>query len=87
MTVNTSKEAIVVWCQEYLADVLGVPAAAVDPVATFDHLGVGSAIAVSLLINVEARYGVELPAQTLFDNRSLNAVAEYVAVLALPDAA
>jgi acyl carrier protein len=85
--VNTGKEAIVAWCQEYLADVLEVPATAVDPGATFDHLGVGSAVAVSLLINVEARYGVELPAQALFDNRTLDAVAEYVAVRALPDAA
>jgi len=67
VTVNTSKEAIIAWCQGYLADILEVPAAAVDPGATFDHLGVGSAIAVSLLINVEAWYGVELPAQALFD--------------------
>jgi acyl carrier protein len=87
VTVNTSKEAIVAWCQGYLADVLGVPAAAVDPGVTFDRLGVGSAVAVSLLINVEERYGVELPAQALFDNRTLNAVADYVAAHALPEAA
>lgn len=87
MTVNTSKEAIIAWCQGYLADILEVPAAAVDPGATFDHLGVGSAIAVSLLINVEAWYGVELPAQALFDNRTLDAVAGWVAALARPDAA
>jgi acyl carrier protein len=87
VTVNTSEEAIAAWCQEYLADVLEVPATAIDPGVTFDRVGVDSVIAVSLLLNVEERYGVELPAQVLFDNRTLNALATYVATHALPDAA
>jgi acyl carrier protein len=76
--VNTSKEAVAAWCQGYVASLLEVPADAVDPDASFDRLGVDSAIAVSLLIEVEERYGIELPAETLFESRTVNAVAEYL---------
>ncbi len=85
--MNTSKEAIAAWCQGYVADILEVPADAVDPEATFDRLGVDSAIAVSLLIEVEERYGVELPAETLFENPTVNAVAEYLSAQARQDVA
>jgi acyl carrier protein len=76
--MDTSKDAIVTWCQEYLADLLQVPAETVDPHADFDRLGVDSALAVSLLMEVEERYGVELPPEALFANPNLDAVAEYL---------
>ncbi|GHE79596.1 hypothetical protein GCM10017786_06920 [Amycolatopsis deserti] len=76
--MDTSKDAIVTWCQEYLADLLQVPAEAVDPHADFDRLGVDSALAVSLLMEVEERYGVELPPEALFADPTLDAVAEYL---------
>lgn len=76
--MNTSKDAIAEWCQGYVASLLEVPADAVDPDATFDRLGVDSAIAVSLLIEVEERYGVELPAEALFENPTVNEVAAYL---------
>lgn len=85
--VNTSKEAIAEWCRGYVADLLQVPAESVNPGSSFDRLGVDSAIAVSLLIEVEERYGVEVPAEALFENPNLNAVAEYLSVRAQPDAA
>jgi acyl carrier protein len=77
--VDMSKTAITAWCQGYVADLLEVPADSIDPDATFDRLGVDSAIAVSLLIEVEERYRVELPAEALFENPTVNAVAEYLA--------
>jgi acyl carrier protein len=85
--LNTSKEAIAEWCRGYIADLLEVPTESVDLDASFDRLGVDSSIAVSLLIEVEERYGVELPAEALFDNPDLNAVAEYLSQHAQPNAA
>lgn len=77
-TVDTSKAAIAAWCRDCIADLMEVPAESIDLETGFDRLGIDSAIAVSLLIEVEERYGVELPAEALFDNPNLNAVAEYV---------
>lgn len=85
--MDTSKESIAGWCQGYIANLLEVPAAAVDPDATFDRLGVDSAIAVSLLIEVEERYGVELPAEALFDNPTVNEVAAFLSARPRQDVA
>ncbi|HEY6495533.1 MAG TPA: acyl carrier protein [Trebonia sp.] len=85
-TVDTSKAAIAEWCRGYIADLLEVPAESIDLVTGFDRLGVDSAIAVSLLIEVEERYGVELPAEAMFDNPNLDAVAEYLSPRAHPAA-
>jgi acyl carrier protein len=83
--VNTSKEAIAEWCRGYVADLLEMPAESVGLDTGFDRLGIDSAIAVSLLIEVEERYGVELPAEALFGNPNLNALAEYLSVRARPN--
>lgn len=85
--MDTSKEAVAQWCRGYIAGLLEVPAESVDLDTGFDRLGVDSAIAVSLLIEVEERYGVELPAEALFDNPTLNAVAEYLSVHVQPHVA
>lgn len=76
--MSTSKEDIIKWCQEYLADIAEIPVTDVDPAADFDRLGIDSAIAVSLLVEVEDRYGVDLPPEALFENPNLNAVADYL---------
>lgn len=76
--MDTSAEAIVAWCREYVADVLEMPVEAVDPDADFDQLGVDSALAVSLLIEVEERYGVDLEPEALFENPNINAVAAHL---------
>ncbi|AEH10336.1 MULTISPECIES: acyl carrier protein [Protofrankia] len=76
--MKPSKEAIADWCQQYVAHLLEVPVDAVDPDADFDRLGVDSALAVSLLIEVEERYGVDLAPEALFENPSINAVAGYL---------
>ncbi|WP_232852023.1 acyl carrier protein [Nocardia acididurans] len=57
--MDTSKEAIATWCREYLGNLLEVPAAEIDPTLDFDKLGVDSAVAVALLMEVEERYGVD----------------------------
>ncbi|MFE3757621.1 acyl carrier protein [Nocardia tengchongensis] len=74
----TSIADIVTWCQEYLAGQLEVPADAIDPTADFDRLGVDSALAVALLIEVEERYGVDISPEDLFRHPTLEAVAAYL---------
>ena len=76
--MDTSRQAIVTWYQEYLADLLGMPADAVDPAADFDRLGIDSSLAVSLLMEVEERYDVDLEPEKLFENPTLDAVAQHI---------
>jgi acyl carrier protein len=76
--VRPTEEEITLWCQEYVAGLLDVPVSTVDPTADFDRLGVDSALAVSLLIEVEDRYGVELPPEALFENPTIAALASYL---------
>jgi acyl carrier protein len=76
--VKPGQESIARWCQAYLADLLGVPPEKVSPDASFDRLGIDSAVAVSLLIEVEERFGVDLPPEALFENPTINAVAAYL---------
>ncbi|MFE9319901.1 acyl carrier protein [Nocardia sp. NPDC052278] len=76
--MDTSRDAIVLWCREYLGNLLEIPSEAVDPAADFDRMGVDSALAVALLIEAEARYGVDLAPEDLFENPNINAVAGYL---------
>jgi acyl carrier protein len=71
-------DAIARTCQEYIADFLGTPVESVDPDADFDRLGIDSSLAVALLTELEERYDVDLPPDALFENPTINAVAEHV---------
>lgn len=73
-----TREDIVQWCQQYLANLLAVTPESLDPNTDFDRLGLDSPLAVSLLIEIEERYGVDLPPEKLFENPTLDAVGEYV---------
>jgi acyl carrier protein len=77
MTTTTALD-ITEWCRGYLADLLDVPVAEIDPEADFDRLGVDSALAVSLLIEVEERYGVDIAPEELFENPTIAAVSAYL---------
>ncbi|MQY17129.1 acyl carrier protein [Nocardia macrotermitis] len=76
--MDTSKDAIIAWCQDYLADLLEVPARSLDPTADFDRLGVDSALAVALLMEVEDRYGIDISPEDLYEHPNLDAVATYL---------
>jgi acyl carrier protein len=76
--LTPTREEIAHWCQRYVADLLELPVESVDLDADFDRLGIDSALAVTLLIEVEERYGVDLPPEALFENPNLNAVATYL---------
>jgi acyl carrier protein len=75
---DTSAEAVLDWSRSHVAELLGVALDRIDPSADFDSLGIDSALAVSLLTEIEDRYGVELPPEELFENPTLGAVAQYV---------
>lgn len=73
-----TQDELTAWCRQAVADLLEIPVADVDPAADFDRLGLDSALAVSLLIDIEERYGVDLPPEALFENPTLNAVSAYL---------
>jgi acyl carrier protein len=74
----TSADAIGRACQEYIADFLGTPVESIDRDADFDRLGIDSSLAVALLAELEERYGVDVAPEALFENPTINAVADYV---------
>lgn len=76
--VPTSYQAILEWCQEYVAKILGVSAESLDTTMDFDKLGLDSALAVSLLIEIEERFGLDVPPEALFENATLEATAGYL---------
>jgi len=76
--LTLSTDAIARMCQEYIADFLGTPGEHVDPNADFDRIGIDSFLAVALLAELEERYEVDLPPEALFENPTINAVAEHV---------
>ena len=76
--METTTQAIAAWCQAQLAELLAVPVAEIDPDTDFDRLGVDSALAVSLLTEVEEHYGVELAPEALFDDPCVSALASQV---------
>ena len=76
--MDAQGEEILRWCREYVADLVQLPLEQVDPDADFDRLGIDSALAVSLLVEVEDRYGVELTPEDLFEHPTLAAVAAHV---------
>ncbi|WP_322750126.1 MULTISPECIES: acyl carrier protein [unclassified Frankia] len=76
--MKPSREAIAQWCQEYVAGLLDLPVEAVDLDADFDRLGIDSPLAVALLMEIEERYGVDLPPEALFENPTINAIAAHL---------
>ncbi len=77
-TTGTAAE-VARWCQEYLADLLTMSPDEIDPSVDFDRLSIDSSLAVSLLGELEERYGVDLPPEALFANPTIDAVAALVA--------
>ncbi|MGC4857394.1 acyl carrier protein [Micromonospora sp. DT4] len=76
--VEFTRDQIRDWCREQVAALLGVQAETIDPTVTFDRLGLDSALAVSLLIEIEERFGVEVPSKTLFDDSNIESIAAYL---------
>jgi acyl carrier protein len=73
---------IVSWCQSYIGELLGMPAASIDPDGAIADLGLDSAAAVSMVLELETKLGRELDPALLFEHGTLRAVG---AVLGAPE--
>ena len=71
---------IIVWCRSYIADLLGIPLASVDPDALVEDFGFDSSSAVALVLDLETKLGRELEPSILFEHRTLRALANAVVV-------
>lgn len=69
---------IVEWCKKYIANILNSPDMSIDEDQDFSELGLDSSLAVSLLIEIEQLFGVEISTEELFDNPNIAAVAKLV---------
>jgi acyl carrier protein len=76
----TTAHEIERWCVEHIATLLGEPVEKIDPHADFDRLGIDSAMAVSLLLDLEEQLGdVPIPPEILFEYGTLAEVAVHLA--------
>lgn len=76
--LQAEKTAVTQWCKDQIAGLLNSPGVAIDEHKDFSELGLDSSLAVSLLIEIEQQYGVEISAEELFDNSSILAVANLI---------
>jgi len=68
------------WCVRHVADLLGESAAKIDPTADFDTLGVDSAMAVSMLLDLEEQLGnMPIPPDMLFEHGTIADVSVHLA--------
>lgn len=64
------------WCVDYLAKLLDIPPAKIDPKVDFDRYGLDSSLAVSLVIALEEFVGTELSPSVLFEHPNIAALAQ-----------
>ncbi|WP_338523860.1 acyl carrier protein [Pseudomonas batumici] len=76
--LQAEKAAVIQWCKDQIGGLLNSPGIAIDENKDFSELGLDSSLAVSLLIEIEQQYGVEISAEELFDNSSILAVANLI---------
>lgn len=69
---------IIEWLRTWIADLQNRPIAAINPTATFDELGIDSASAIALLIDLEAHLGCSLASQLVIDFPTCTALASEV---------
>ena len=72
-------DEIIAWCRTYIANLLDVPAATIDPDAPVDDFGFDSSAAVALVLDLETKLGRELDPSILFEHQTLRALANAVA--------
>jgi acyl carrier protein len=75
------------WCTDYVAKTLQVPASQIAADATFSRLGLDSAMAVFLVVELEEWLGLELESNVVFEHPSIEELARYIASKAAGDAA
>ncbi len=67
------------WMTSYLADLLDIPEAEVDPTRPFDQYGLDSAAAVAFTSDLGHWLGVQLDTRLMIENDTIAAVARHLA--------
>ena len=73
-----TREQISDFCIISLANVLRVPKETVEADAVFNRLGLDSAMVVYLMMELEEKFGSELPPDYLYDYRTVNNLSRYL---------
>jgi acyl carrier protein len=78
--VLKTKNEIQNWCVNYLADLFQRPASQIGPEVDFDRLGLDSALAVSMVLDLEEQLGNnDLRPELLFEYTSIAELADHLA--------
>jgi len=66
---------IISWCQDYVAELLDIPSNQVDPDREIDDFGLDSAVAVSMVLDLETKLNRDLEPGILFEHGTLRKLA------------
>jgi acyl carrier protein len=77
-SIETTKNGIQLWCQNYLANLLSMPVDKLDPDAEFDDFGLDSAMAVAMVLELEEQLGIEIPPSLLFEHTTIAQLATHL---------
>jgi len=72
-------------CIDSLAAILQVAKHKIDTRVAFDRLGLDSVMAVSLLVDLERRFAVELSPDAVFEYQTVEALCEYIRAVGAGD--
>jgi acyl carrier protein len=68
-------EGIEVWCVDYIARTLNIPASEVDPTAEFYRFGLDSALATAMILDLEEWLGIDIPPSVVFEQVNIRNLA------------
>ena len=74
-----TKEQISRFCVDRLSDLLRIPKEVVDTQTKFSRLGLDSATAVYLLMDLEEKLDLELSPETFYDHPTVDNLSDYLA--------
>jgi acyl carrier protein len=78
-SIEPTTTGIQKWCQDYLANLLGIQPSKVNPETEFDRFGLDSAMAVAMCLDLEEQIGIEIPPALLFEYTTIAGLSTYVA--------
>jgi acyl carrier protein len=79
-------QQLVAYVQDYMASVLGLSPAEIDPGARLDALGINSSALMALVGELEERLHVEIAPSALYETTSMREAIEHVVELHLQSA-
>jgi acyl carrier protein len=77
-------EGIELWCIDYIARILNLPREEIDPTSEFQSLGLDSALATAMIIDLEEWLDIDIPPAAVFEQVTVtNLAADLAGKLAL----